>query len=148
MTCIHIGDTSVARGGAIISTFSDAHDYRITDGDRVWLFDWSDRFGPSLTNGKGEIRANPYPPEGSPFWRCVLLWQRQGKRSEAFGTGAYLRTAIFDEPPVGTYTVDDRGVILKFDEPEGFDEDYSERRYVDRDGRPVKLRRRRDRRAA
>jgi len=67
------GRSGLSRGGAIISTFSDAHDYRITDGDRVWLFDWSDRFGPSLTNGKGDIKASPYPPEGSPFWRCVML---------------------------------------------------------------------------
>ncbi|WP_242183173.1 hypothetical protein [Sphingomonas sp. CARO-RG-8B-R24-01] len=148
MTCIHIGNSSLARSGAIISTFSDAHDYRITVGDRVWLFDWSDQFGSSLTNGNGEIRENPYPPEGSPFWRCIMLWKRQGKRSEAFGAGSYLRTAIFDEPPAGTYTVDDRGLILNFNEPEGFDEDYSERRYVDRDGHPVKLRGRRDRRAA
>ena len=79
--CSTSGDFT--RGAARICNFSDAHDYRITDGTRVWFFDWSDRFGPSLTNGKGSIRANPYPPERSPFWRCVALWQRQGKRSEA-----------------------------------------------------------------
>ncbi|MET3828402.1 MULTISPECIES: hypothetical protein [Sphingomonas] len=52
-------------------------------------------------------------PEGSPLWRCVMLWQRQGKRSESFGAAGYLRTAIFDEPPIGTYTVDHRGLILQ-----------------------------------
>ncbi len=72
-----------------------------------------------------------------------MLWQRQGKRSEAFGAGPYLHTAIFDEPPSGTYTLNDRGVILQFDEPDGFDQDCSERRYVDQDGHLVKLRRRR-----
>lgn len=129
---------------AIICRFSELDDYRITDGKTVWHFDWSERFGPSLTNGKGEIRANPWPAERNPFWRCFGLWHNQGKRWEPSDTKG-VRLALWDEPPAGRYVVDPRGVIVKTEEPEFFDETYSPRIYVDLQGNPYsfpRLRRR------
>lgn len=118
-----------------ICTFSEPDDYRITDGKRVWFFDWSDRFGPSLTNGKGDILANPWPAERSPFWRCFGLWLAQGKRWEPSAAKG-IRSALWDEPPVGRYVVDSRGVIISADEPEGFHDLYSPCEFVDQAGNP------------
>lgn len=125
-----------------ICTFSEPEDYRITDGKRVWFFDWSERFGPSLTNGKGDILANPCPSERSPFWRCLNLWARQGKRWEP-SAGKGIRNAVWDEPPAGRYVLDARGVIISVDEPDGFDDDYSPCEFVDEAGQPCRPRRRR-----
>lgn len=123
-----------------ICTFSEPEDYRIKSGKFIWFFDWSDRFGPSLTNGKGDILANPWPSERSPFWRAFHLWLRQGKRWEPSGVKG-IRAAIWDEPPAGRYVVDPRGVILKTDEPAGFDSDYSQVEFINEDGTPYRRRR-------
>jgi len=140
MTCIRTGGDTFARGAAIITSFSEPADYRITDGTRVWFFDWSDRFGPSLTNGRGTILANPFPAEKSLFWRCFGLWLAQGNRWEsADGTGgAQLRKAVWNEPPIATYVIDG-ALIVSTDEPDGFHDQYSQKRYVDRDGNPAVL---------
>ena len=119
-----------------ICTFSDPCDYRITDGKRVWFFDWSEQFGPSLTNGRGTILSNPCPSEKSRFWRCVELWRAQGKRSEPDVSNS-LRNAVWDEPPVGTYVLDERSVIIRHDEPAGFHDRYSAKRFVDAAGNPT-----------
>ena len=124
-----------------ICTFSEPEDYRITDGTTVWHFDWSEQFGPSLTNGKGDIRAKPWPAERSPFWRCFGLWLNQGKRWEPSDTKG-VRVAIWDEVPTGRYVVDARGVIIDLDQPEDFDERWSAVEYVDETGNPYKPRRR------
>ncbi|WP_088190833.1 hypothetical protein [Sphingobium sp. Z007] len=125
---------------------SEPEDYRITDGTRVWNFDWSERFGPSLTNGKGEIRANPWPAERSPFWRCFHLWLNQGKRWEPSGAKG-VRLAIWNEPPAARYVLDPRGVIIRADELEFFDETYSPCIYVDQAGQPYSFPRKRKREA-
>jgi hypothetical protein len=41
------------------------------------------------------------------FAKVVSLgvWERQGKRSTEIGVSGYVRAAVFDEPPPGTYTV-------------------------------------------
>lgn len=127
-------------GHAIICNFSDPCDYRINDGVRTWFFDWSDRFGPSLTNGRGTI-LDKQPSERSRFWRCVSLWRRQGARTEPFGSSDAIKTALFDEPPAGTFVMDPRGVIVSQDLPDGFDDDFSEKRYLDQEGNPWKPRR-------
>lgn len=131
---------------AIICTFSEPEDYRITDGTRVWFFDWSDRFGPSLTNGKGDILANPWPSERSAFWRCFRLWHDQGKRWELTEIKG-VRVALWDEPPAGRYVVDARGVIISSDEPTHFHERYSAKIYVDQNGEPYSFPRLRRRQA-
>ena len=125
-----------------ICTFSEPEDYRIANasGKLMWFFDWSDRFGPSLTNGKGDILDNPWPSERSTFWRCFHLWLRQGKRWEPSGCKG-IRKALWDEPPAGRYVVDPRGVIVSTDEPEGFDSDYSPCVFVDEAGNPYRRRR-------
>lgn len=89
---------------AAICIFSEPDDYRIMDGKTVWHFDWSERYGPSLTNGKGDILAKPWPVERSPFWRCFGLWHNQGKRWEPSDTKG-VRLALWDEPPAGRVTV-------------------------------------------
>lgn len=126
---------------AHICTFSEPEDYRITDGTTVWHFDWSERFGPSLTNGKGDILSKPWPAERSAFWRCFHLWLNQGKRWEPADAKG-VRLAIWDEPPAGRYVVDARGVIIDTNEPEGFDEQWSHVEYVDEAGAPYQPRRR------
>jgi len=47
---------------------------------KVYRFEDSDRFGPSLVNKRGDTLRNPYPPEHSPFWRAHLAWVKQGRR--------------------------------------------------------------------
>ncbi|AYO76412.1 hypothetical protein [Sphingobium yanoikuyae] len=125
-----------------ICTFSDPEDFRIANasGKLVWFFDWSDRFGPSLTNGKGDILPDPWPSERSPFWRVFHLWLRQGKRWGPSGVKG-IRAAIWDEPPPGHYVVDQRGVIIETNEPEGFDSDYTPVEFVNEDGSPYRRRR-------
>lgn len=129
-----------------ICTFSEPDDYRITDGKRVWFFDWSERFGPSLTNGKGDVLTNPWPGERSRFWRVFHLWLRQGKRWEPSAVKG-IRKAVWNEPPAGRYVVDTRGVIVETHEPEFFDETYSPRIYVDQAGQPYNWPRQRKRQA-
>ncbi|WP_341896423.1 hypothetical protein [Sphingobium sp. YR657] len=124
-----------------ISTFSDPEDYRITDGATVWHFDWSEQFGPSLTNGKGDILSKPWPGQRSPFWRCFGLWSNQGKRWEPSGTKG-VRLAIWTEPPAARYVMNVRGVIIDAHEPKGFDEQWSAIEYVDEAGNPYQPRRR------
>lgn len=129
-----------------ICTFSEPEDYRITDGSTVWHFDWSERFGPSLTNGKGDILSRPWPGQKSPFWRCFGLWSNQGKRWEPSGTKG-VRLTIWIEPPAGRYVVDARGVIVETIEPEFFDATYSPRIYIGLDGQPYNFSRQRTRQA-
>lgn len=134
MTCTHF------RSGGVVCTFSDPAIYLINDGARSRYFDWSDRFGPSRTDRRGEILDNQ-PGERSPFWRSVSLWARQGKKWEPFGYKDRLRRAIWTEPPAGRRVIDPRGLIIEWDEPDGFDDVYSHVFYVDEQGQPVRPRR-------
>jgi hypothetical protein len=52
----------------------------IKAGGKSWRFEDSDRFGPALCRKNGDLLANPYPPERSPFWAAHLAWVRQGRR--------------------------------------------------------------------
>ena len=54
--------------------------FTITAKDRQYRFEDSDRFGPHLVTKGGAIRSNPWPPEGSPFWRAHKLWREQGRQ--------------------------------------------------------------------
>lgn len=48
--------------------------------DKEYRFEDSDRFGPSLVKKNGDICANPFPPERSPFWNAHAFWVHQGRR--------------------------------------------------------------------
>lgn len=54
--------------------------FEIEAGGKMFRFEDSDRFGPSLVNKRGDTLSNPYPPEGSPFWRAHFAWVKQGRR--------------------------------------------------------------------
>jgi len=59
---------------------------------KPYRFEDSDRFGPALLKKDGELKANPYPAEGHPFWRAHRIWVRQGRRLEDG------KNCIWDEP--------------------------------------------------
>lgn len=79
-------------------------------------FEDSDRFGPALLTAKDELRANPYPPERSPFWRAHRIWKRQGRRLQADGI-----VCIWDEPkPTTFYRIGRRsGMVVESGEEDG-----------------------------
>lgn len=58
---------------------------------KTYLFEDSDCFGPSLLKKNGDICANPWPPERSPFWRAHWLWRKQGRHVASNGI-----TCVFD----------------------------------------------------
>ena len=63
---------------------------------KPYRFEDSDRFGPALLKKDGELKANPYPAEGHPFWRAHRIWVRQGRRMEDG------KVCIWDEPKAQT----------------------------------------------
>ncbi len=130
----------MARGHAFIDSFVDMHNMVIEYGKWGWHFEWSEIFGPTAVSSRTGDPLEKQPSERSPFWRAASVWARQGKRTEPHGGRLH---AVWNEPPAGTYTVTPKGVVVDAVEPEGFDEDYSDRNYVDEAGRPVKLRKRR-----
>lgn len=64
----------------------------ISAGGKLYRFEDSDRFGPSLVTLGGDIAA-VQPGENSPFWRAHRLWVRQGRRLAEDGV-----TCLWDEP--------------------------------------------------
>ena len=60
---------------------------------KSYRFEDSDRFGPALCKANGELFANPYPGERSPFWRAHFLWRKQGRRVSYDGI-----TCVWREP--------------------------------------------------
>lgn len=60
---------------------------------KSYRFEDSDRFGPALIRLNGDLTANPYPPERSPFWRAHCIWSVQGRRTAEDGV-----CCIWDEP--------------------------------------------------
>ena len=65
----------------------------ITVDGNAYRFEDSDRFGPALIKRNGDLTANPYPGERSPFWRAHTSWRVAGRRLGADGV-----TCIWDEP--------------------------------------------------
>lgn len=51
--------------------------HRIRAGDREWLFEFAP--GGGLAVMDEHENHLPDPPEDSPFWRAVELWERQGR---------------------------------------------------------------------
>ncbi len=67
--------------------------FEIEANGKTYRFEDSDMFGPALLRKDGELRANPYPNERSPFWRAHSLWRKQGRRVADDGV-----TCIWNEP--------------------------------------------------
>ena len=57
----------------------------IRDGKRVWWFEFSDRFGPTILKpGKARNVSDHQPMrEDDPFWRPFTAWMRAGKKCRA-----------------------------------------------------------------
>lgn len=64
--------------------------FRIEAGGKIFMFEDSDRFGPSILTKRGDIAARQ-PGEKSPFWNAHLAWVKQGRRLADDGV-----TAIFE----------------------------------------------------
>ena len=65
----------------------------ISAGGKSYRFEDSDQFGPSLITLRGDIAANPWPAERSPFWRAHRIWRLQGRRVLEDGI-----SCVWDEP--------------------------------------------------
>ena len=51
--------------------------------NRVWRFEFSDMFGPSLLTKDGEIAEHQPVSEQDPFWEPFERWFRAGKKCRA-----------------------------------------------------------------
>lgn len=71
--------------------------FSITVGPRRWLFEDSDRFGPTFVLHDGR-EAKRTPGENSPFWRAHYLWLRQGREVAEDGQTA---SGSYHFPDVG-----------------------------------------------
>lgn len=87
------GHVSARCGDAIIDAWGVGPFVITADDGREYRFEDSDRFGPSLTKKNGDLLANPWPSENSPFWRAHRIWVRQGRRTKEDGC-----ICIWDEP--------------------------------------------------
>ena len=67
--------------------------FLINAGGKPYRFEDSDQFGPSLITPRGDIAANPWPAERSPFWRAHRIWRLQGRRVLEDGI-----SCVWDEP--------------------------------------------------
>ena len=91
-----------------ICSFSDQRDYKIRADGKEYIFDFSERFGPSVQrrDGRGELTNQPGPR--AEFWLAVTLWHRQGKRVGGDGL------CLWDEPPREiAYRIGPRTVVSK-----------------------------------
>jgi hypothetical protein len=74
---------------------------------KTFRFEDSDMFGPSLVRKNGDIAANPWPSERSPFWRAHWAWVRQGRRLKEDRM-----TCVYDWPRPTTYFVVGREMFV------------------------------------
>lgn len=80
MTCTHVG-------GAILCITSEGT-FRMNVRGEKYVFDFSDRFGPSVLNKNGSEKAQQ-PSSRSLFWEALYHWIKQGKRVDADGNCVY-----------------------------------------------------------
>jgi hypothetical protein len=135
----HDGTTCAHFVVGVFCSFSDPGTFRINAGSQTWYFEWSDRFGALRVGPRGETREQPN--WRSPFWTIAALWARQGKRTETIGRRVW---ALWDQPPVATHYFIRKGrsrVIVRSDVPEGYDDGYSEERFVELPASAIEARR-------
>lgn len=110
----HDGAIQPGPGGWCIDAWG-AGPFVIEAGGKSFRFEDSDRFGPSLVNRNGEIRANPFPGQNSPFWNAHRAWVRQGRRLAEDRC-----TCIYDPPKPTKYRRIGRTcVVVEYGDPEG-----------------------------
>lgn len=90
---MEFGHAASNAGGFHIDRWGVGNFVICDDAGKLWRFEDSDRFGPSLIKKNGDIAKNPWPPEKSPFWRAHRIWRRQGRR-----VAEDKSTCIWDEP--------------------------------------------------
>lgn len=73
------GHIATSGAGFRVDTWG-AGPFVIEAGGKSFRFEDSDRFGPALLKPDGELRADPWPPERSPFWMAHRAWVKQGRR--------------------------------------------------------------------
>lgn len=63
-------------------------------GSSTFYFEDSDRFGPVPLRKDGEVRANPFFGEKSPFWRAWEKWVAGGRQLAEDGRTCLLGGAV------------------------------------------------------
>lgn len=74
---------------------------------KIFHFEDSARFGPSLLKKNGELRADPIPGERSPFWTAHFAWAKQGRRVQEDG-----KTCIWEPLKPTKYYLKGRELII------------------------------------
>jgi hypothetical protein len=74
----HIG---IIAAGVCLDTWG-VGPFKIEVGDKIHLFEDSDRFGPLLLRKDGMPLENQ-PRERHPFWKAHRAWVKQGRRTES-----------------------------------------------------------------
>lgn len=105
------GHTSIKMAGAIIDCWG-AGPFKIKVGDKVYLFEDSDRFGPALLNKRTHNPTGFQLGERHPFWPAWYMWKKDGRK---VGDDGF---CIWREPIAGTYWKDARGVSHFLTDPE------------------------------
>lgn len=69
----------VVMGGtvAIVDSFVDAIDSVVTAGGKRYYFEFSEMFGPSLTDREGNILKRQPMSANHPFWKPFEVWNQQ-----------------------------------------------------------------------
>ena len=80
MTCIHY------RGAILCDTSEGTFKMKVLGEE--YVFDFSERFGPSALNKNGSEKAQQ-PNSRSLFWEALYHWKKQGKRVDADGNCIY-----------------------------------------------------------
>jgi hypothetical protein len=91
--------------------------FLLTVAGKEHRFEDSDRFGPSRVKTNGDVAANPWWPEGHPFWRAHWCWKKQGRRLADDGV-----TCVWDDIKCERGTVQDRrgrSVVVEIDPYDG-----------------------------
>ena len=86
------GTHVIIPGEGCLDCWSDPATYRIDVAGRIFLFDFSDMFGPLVVGRRGQEVKQPGARD--PFWRAITLWRWQGKRVGSDGL------CIWEEPPL------------------------------------------------
>jgi len=77
MTCRRLGS-------AIITSLGDPGCYRIQVDGKIFIFQFSKRFGPLVQNKSGVILENQPGPRHK-FWWAVSSWAQHGKQTDEDG---------------------------------------------------------------
>jgi hypothetical protein len=105
------GHTAIRMDGAIIDCWG-AGPFRIKVGERVYLFEDSDRFGPAILHKRTLNPADRQPGEAHPFWPAWHMWVKGGRKVGEDGL------CVWRQPLAGTYWKDASGVSRFLTDPD------------------------------